>query len=212
MNWMMHWQQYFEDSQYLEALVEQGFVVLDHALPESLYMALVLESREDEHYQAAKISTGGRLETVRSDSTRWIESDPTVNRQAGAEYLEALEALSLVLNRALYLGIRSVEAHYACYQVGQFYAQHRDNASGSDVRAISTVLYLNHGINQVDSNNWRAEWGGALRLVDASDAVQDILPIGNRLVVFQSDLPHEVLPATVVRRSIAGWLRRDTTV
>jgi SM-20-related protein len=210
MNWMVHWQQYFEDSQYIEALAEHGFVVIDHALPERLYTALVLESRHDEHYQVAKITAGGRLETVRSDSTCWIEPDVTEGRRAGAEYLEALEGLGVALNRALYLGIRSVEAHYARYQIGQFYAQHRDNPSGSDVRAISTVLYLNEGADPIDSSLWRSEWGGALRLIDARGTAEDILPTGNRLVVFQSDLPHEVLPATMTRRSIAGWLRRDT--
>jgi SM-20-related protein len=46
-------------------------------------------------------------------------------------------------------------------------------------------------------------------LNDNHDVAHHILPIANRLVVFQSDLPHEVLPANKIRRSIAGWLRRD---
>ena len=78
------------------------------------------------------------------------------------------------------------------------------------MRAISTVLYLNSAVGELQSQqDWQAEWGGALRLEDLHLKAHDILPIANRLVVFQSDLPHEVLPATQVRRSIAGWLRRD---
>lgn len=219
MNWIEYWQIYFDEhANVLDALVDDGFAVIDQALPQDLYAQLVQASQDDAHYQAAKISVGGRHETVRSDSTRWIDEHDEV----GKYYLAALHGLGRVLNQFLYLGIRSVEAHYAQYQIGQFYAEHRDNAKGSDIRAISTVLYLNSDFDSAQNhsqklildtqNNWQAEWGGALRLSDQHDVSHEILPIANRLVVFQSDLPHEVLPATQVRRSIAGWLRRDERV
>jgi SM-20-related protein len=35
------------------------------------------------------------------------------------------------------------------------------------------------------------------------------LPCGNQMVVFDSNLRHEVQAAQQTRRSIAGWLRRD---
>lgn len=212
MNWIEYWQIYFDEhANVLDVLAEDGFAVIDQALPQDLYAQLVQASQDDAHYQAAKISVGGRHETVRSDSTRWIDEHDEV----GKYYLAALHGLGRVLNQFLYLGIRSVEAHYAQYQIGQFYAQHCDNAKGSDVRAISTVLYLNSDLSNAKSDAletqqfWQASWGGALRLNDQHDVSHEILPIANRLVVFQSDLPHEVLPATQVRRSIAGWLRRD---
>lgn len=210
MNWADYWYKYFDDhADVLDRLVDDGFAIIDHALPQDLYLQLVQASQDTTHYQAAKITAGGRLETVRSDSTRWIDTQD----DAGKHYLAVLHGLGDVLNQALYLGIRSVEAHYAQYQVGQFYAQHSDNAKGSNIRAISTVLYLNSTINNsLTSDTWQAEWGGELRLEGLHHTMHDILPIANRLVVFQSDLPHEVLPATQVRRSIAGWLRRDERV
>lgn len=210
MDWAGYWHKYFDDhADVLDRLVDDGFAIIDHALPRDLYLQLVQVSQDQALYQAAKITAGGRLETVRSDSTRWIETQDEV----GGQYLAVLNGLGEVLNQSLYLGIRSVEAHYAQYQVGQFYAQHSDNAKGSNIRAISTVLYLNSAINDSPTNDtWQAEWGGELRLEDLHQAMHDILPIANRLVVFQSDLPHEVLPANKIRRSIAGWLRRDEHV
>lgn len=210
MDWVGYWQKYFDAHTHVfDQLVDDGFSLIDHALPQDLYTQLVQASQETADYQAAKITTGGRLETVRSDSTRWIDHQDEV----GMRYLVVLQGLGDVLNQSLYLGIRSVEAHYAQYQIGQFYARHRDNAEGSNIRAISTVLYLNSEIHDSSTEDrWRSEWGGELRLEDLHHMRHDILPIANRLVVFQSDLPHEVLPATQVRRSIAGWLRRDERV
>ncbi len=212
MNWTEYWQICFDQHAHLlNKLVEDGFAVINQALPNDLFVQLVQESLDNTHYQAAKITAGGRLDAVRSDSTRWIDAEGAI----GSQYLDALRGLGNVLNQSLFLGIRSVEAHYAQYQVGQFYAQHVDNAKGSDVRAISTVLYLWHDLVDVQAGimdvqeNWRPDWGGQLRLNDLRHVPHDILPMINRLVIFQSDLPHEVLPATQLRRSIAGWLRRD---
>ena len=43
---------------------------------------------------------------------------------------------------------------------------------------------------------------------DGSERVEDVLPLGGRLVVFLSeDIPHEVLPTQKERISITGWLR-----
>jgi SM-20-related protein len=217
MDWAGYWQKYFDDHMgVLDTLVDDGFTIIDDALPQDLYAQLVHESLDKTNFQAAKITTGGRLDTVRSDSTRWIDMQDEIGKQ----YLAALLGLGEVLNQFLYIGIRSVEAHFAQYQIGQFYAAHRDNAKESNVRAISTVLYLNDFLSSRNLDNikteqlnsqktWQAEWGGALRLNDNHDVAHHILPIANRLVVFQSDLPHEVLPANKIRRSIAGWLRRD---
>jgi SM-20-related protein len=209
MDWLGYWQALFERGAtggcHLDQLVEDGYAVLDEALPMTLYTALQREGQDAVGYQAAKISGGGRLDAIRSDATRWIEAGAECHG-AGSGYVTALEGLGQYLNQSLYLGVRSVEAHYACYQSGQFYAQHRDNPQGSTLRAISTVLYLN-GESAAD---WPEVWGGALRLIDSHRVAREALPIANRLVIFNSDLLHEVLPATQVRRSIAGWLRRDT--
>lgn len=181
----------------LDQLAETGMVVLHNALPDALLQALRLASRERHGYRAAQLISDGVQQQIRSDATRWLQADDPV----AAAYLRVLQDLGLYLNRQLFLGIRWAEAHFACYQAGQFYAQHRDNPKNGNIRAISTVLYLNPA--------WPAAAGGQLRLIDRQGVVHDILPQDNQLVLFDSDLLHEVCPATQVRYSIAGWLRRD---
>jgi SM-20-related protein len=181
----------------LDQLADAGWVALDNALPDELFLALCQESVAINDYQTAGLVQGGQQIQIRSDQTRWLASTDL----AGQGYLTALASLSEWLNRCLYSGIRHAEAHYACYQTGQFYAIHRDNPIGSNVRAVSTVLYLNQ--------TWNTDWGGQLRIEDRQGMWHQVDPIANRLMVFDSDLRHEVLPATHTRRSIAGWLRRD---
>lgn len=200
------------------ALVEQGFCIIENACPADLFEALMQESKQlQAEFQQAKIAQGGLNQNIRGDATRWLQAED----DAGSIYLGLLEKLGDHLNQQLYSGIRRVEAHYATYGVGDFYKLHRDNpmhspvssqAAGRDSvlravqqsRVISTVLYLNA--------EWQAAWHGELHLQDHSQQWHHILPVPNRLVIFQSNLLHEVCPATHERRSIAGWLRRDESL
>lgn len=135
---------------------------------------------------------------IRGDSTLWLD-DPRCGAPARA-FLDRLDALRIALDRHLFLGLRSVEAHYAAYPPGSGYARHRDRFRDSDARVVSLVAYLNAG--------WQPAHGGALRL-HAAGGTHDILPLGGTAVCFLSELEHEVLPATRERLSIAAWLRRD---
>jgi SM-20-related protein len=137
---------------------------------------------------------------VRGDSTAWLVSD---RDPAESAVLAALDALRVALNRALFLGLADVEAHFACYPAGARYRRHRDRFRDDDARVVSVVLYLN--------DDWAATDGGMLRLFDPLDTERhtDVLPLGGRAVVFLSaDIEHEVQAATRVRRSIAAWMRR----
>ena len=181
----------------LDQLATAGWVLLTDVLPTALLQALRLASREPQGYRSAQLIADGVQQQIRSDATRWLDAKQPVTD----DYLKILEALGAYLNPQLFLGIRWAEAHFACYQAGQFYAPHRDNPKNSQVRAISTVFYLNP--------DWQTDLGGQLRLVDRQGLTHEILPQDNQLVIFDSDLLHEVCPATQVRYSIAGWLRRD---
>lgn len=141
---------------------------------------------------------------VRGDSTLWLD-DPRCG-QAEASHLQALDALRIVLNRSLFLGLRSVEAHFAAYPAGAGYARHRDRfrddaaEAVGNARMVSLVSYLNDAWIEAD--------GGALRL-HLHDGSVDLPPRGGTTVCFLSELEHEVLPATRQRLSIAAWFRRD---
>lgn len=185
----------------IDLLATQGFCVIDDACDSSLLQALQQESSALlSTFKLAKISQGGQADSIRRDRTRWLEpTDP-----AGSHYLQVLARLSDYLNQQLYLGIRRAEAHYAYYDKDDFYKLHRDNPASQNDRVISTVFYLN--------DNWVSTDAGELRLQDSQQQWHHILPQANRLVIFQSDLLHEVCPAQRPRKSIAGWLRRDDTL
>lgn len=63
------------------------------------------------------------------------------------------------------------------------------------------MFYLN--------DNWTANDGGAITVVDKQNETTQLLPQLNRLVVFDSNLLHQVEITNRTRFSIATWLRRD---
>ncbi|MFD0727383.1 2OG-Fe(II) oxygenase [Lysobacter brunescens] len=139
-----------------------------------------------------------RREDIRADSTCWLD-DPRCGEPA-RRFLAVLDEVRTQLNRQLFLGLRSVEAHYAAYPPGGGYARHRDRFRDSDARRVSWVTYLNAGWNDGD--------GGALRIWREDGDTVDLPPVGGS-VCFLSELEHEVLPAGRERLSIACWMRRD---
>ncbi len=148
---------------------------------------------------------------VRGDELCWLGASPHPQEREGlvapasAALLHELDALRVELDRALLLGVRSLEAQYARYAPGTHYPRHldrfSDDASSERGRVLSLVIYLNA--------DWDAADGGMLRLYDGEGGAHDVPPQGGDLVAFLSDrVEHEVLPATRPRWSIAAWLTR----
>lgn len=185
-----------------DALVDTGYLVLDNPLPKSLVDGLLANLQQ----QQASLNPAGvgrqgdyqRNDLVRGDSIQWLE--PGV--PAVTEFLSCMERLREAMNQRLYLGLFDYESHYAVYEPGAFYQKHRDAFRGKPGRKLSSVLYLNP--------EWDERQGGELVLYDEAGE-QELLrlaPAYGRLVLFLSeDFPHEVLPATARRQSIAGWFR-----
>ncbi|OLD65045.1 MAG: hypothetical protein AUI47_03015, partial [Acidobacteria bacterium 13_1_40CM_2_68_5] len=137
-------------------------------------------------------------EDVRGDQVVWLDAESATPAQDC--FWPEIERLRLDLNRELFLGLVSFEAHYAIYLPGARYEAHLDRLGTADERAISCTLYLNTG--------WAAGQGGELRLHLAGRHL-DIPPSGGTLALFRSDtVRHEVLPATRPRFSLTGWFRR----
>jgi len=191
------------------SLVEQGYCILDNALPRVLLTQLMvlLNQLRDGQLKVAGIGrqTDFQIqETVRSDMIHWLEP----NTKTTTEFLQWMESLRVGINRRLFMGLLDYESHFAHYPVGAFYKKHvdvfRDNKNLSQSnRVLSTVLYLNDA--------WQIDDGGALILYaedDDSKVIETLLPESGRLVIFLSEkFPHEVLPANRERKSIAGWFR-----
>ena len=184
----------------LDDLHEHGFAVVNEVYATEYIQSLVQECWSHlAEFRAAGVHNGV-VSHIRRDHILWIGEQQPIAQQ----HIYALEQLSQILNQAFYLGIKQVEAHFACYKAGEFYALHRDNPQQKNDRMISTVFYLHQ--------HWQADWGGQLRLQDKQGQWHIIEPTPNRLVIFQSDLLHEVLLSKQQRLSITAWLRSGNDI
>ncbi|EKU53209.1 oxidoreductase, 2OG-Fe(II) oxygenase family protein [Acinetobacter sp. WC-323] len=186
--------------QILDDLNEFGFALIDDVYSHEYVHSLVHECTSHlAEFRAAGVQNGV-VSHIRSDHILWIDGQLPIAQQ----HLKALEVLSQTLNQAFYLGIKEVEAHFACYNAGEFYALHRDNPQQKNDRMISTVFYVHE--------SWQEDWGGQLRLQDKNGQWHIIQPSPNRLAIFQSDLLHEVLRSKQQRLSITAWLRSGSSI
>ena len=192
--------QTWDIDQIIEDLDQQGFCLIDDAYSSEYMQTLVQECTAHlNEFRDAAIQNGV-VSNIRSDHILWIDEQLAYAQQ----HIQALTALSEQLNRAFYFGIREVEAHFACYNAGEFYALHRDNPQGKNGRIVSSVYYLHE--------QWQADWGGELRLQDKQGEWHIIPPKPNRIALFQSDLLHEVLKSKQQRLSITAWLRNQDSI
>ncbi len=185
-------------------LETQGWLQQDFFLPDELTSSLAAECREMRTVGLLKSAGIGRADgqvlrsDIRGDQIAWLKVGQSI---ACDRYLQIMEDVRLVLNQSLYLGLDEYESHFAIYAPGTYYRKHLDRFRDDDCRTVSAVVYLNP--------DWLPEQGGALRLHTEEKEKEDIAPLGGRLVLFMSaDMPHEVLPATRDRMSLAGWFRR----
>lgn len=193
-----NWYACFSD-ELLTQFEQASFVVLDDCFSQTDLHALQAESGFLA-YKDAHLTHGERIRDIRGDGTHWIDD----GCPAGMAYLASIERLGQFFNQCFYLGIRRAEAHYACYPVGAGYQWHSDNPAGRDERVLSAVYYLN--------DDWGNDDGGEISVIDKLGNRHKLTPKANRLVLFDSNLRHQVEITKRVRYSIATWLRRDDGV
>ncbi|WP_227431261.1 2OG-Fe(II) oxygenase [Psychrobacter sp. I-STPA6b] len=192
------WETYLSETA-LDFFISNGYLLLDDVFSQLDLMALQTESGFID-YREATLTYGQRISHIRGDKIRWIDK----NSPSGMAYLQAIDDLAHFFNRYLFAGIRHCEAHYACYPSGFGYQWHTDNPQGRDERVISAVFYLN--------DEWQKSDGGALEMIDKHGHSHEVLPKANRLIIFDSNLRHQVQIAHRQRYSIATWMRRDNPV
>jgi SM-20-related protein len=187
------------------AIQVEGVAIVPRFADEPLVAALAVEAHRRHaagEFHAAGIGRGAKRAErpdIRGDRIAWLD-EHALSPPEHALWT-ALDALRLALNRRAFLGLFSLEAHYAIYPPGAFYARHRDRFRDDDARVLSWALYLNE--------RWTDADGGALRLHIDGQSAREVLPEGGTLVCFLSDrIEHEVLPTSRTRLSIAGWFRR----
>ncbi|MEH6485535.1 MULTISPECIES: 2OG-Fe(II) oxygenase [Pseudomonas] len=188
----------------IDDLATQGWSLLPGFADQTLTAELAQECRARVKNGALSPARVGRgagqeiREAIRGDQIEWLEPGQSTPTDA---YLQLIDGLRLALNQQLFLGLDSYESHFAFYPAGAFYKKHLDRFRDDDRRTVSVVLYLNE--------QWQDDFGGELRLYLPDGETRDVRPEAGSLVVFMSaDMPHEVLPATRERLSLAGWFRR----
>jgi len=189
-------------SNITDALVENGYIVIQNALDKNLSFKLLKSAQNEPDFTRAGISGAGDLHLDnqrRRDKIHWLDKSD----EAQKEFLEFTEGLREYLNRSLYLGLSYYESHFAIYDKGDFYETHLDAFKNSKNRVVTTVYYLN--------DVWSEDDGGELIVYDENnEEIAKVMPNSNTLVVFMSEkFPHEVLAANRKRYSIAGWFRVD---
>lgn len=191
-----------------QEIYSNSFVVVDNFVDETFRKALLEEQTDllnQGQFKKAAIGKGDQKQVrteIRSDEVLWM--DPTALSPLQAIFWEKVAEVQQVLNRRCFLGLKSFEGHFARYPIGSFYKRHLDQFYAVPHRIVTIILYLNESWTEAD--------GGQLRMYfpqeDGSERVEDVLPLGGRLVVFLSEeIPHEVMPTLKERISITGWLR-----
>lgn len=134
--------------------------------------------------------------SIRGDKIFWLEQG---TEPMESVFFEKIRELMQALNRTFYLGINDFEFHLAIYPENSFYKKHRDAFKNTDARKISVVCYLNPF--------WQPGDGGEL-IIYMEDKSVKLEPTAGTVVIFESHLEHEVLPAFKTRYSLTGWLKR----
>lgn len=189
-------------------IYEKGFSLIPKALPESLITLLTLSQSQlsqRDFYEAGigRQSDHQTVSAIRNDEVCWIDG----STGGGKAWLNWTNGLREYLNRHLFMGLFSFESHFSHYAPGHFSKRHYDAFKGRSNRVLSVVTYLN--------DDWQADDGGELVLYtgDSDDRGLRVLPEKGTLAVFLSEqFPHEVLPASRDRYSIAGWYRVNDTL
>lgn len=167
-----------------------GLISLEPTMCEKLVKRLNHLEKMD-LLRPADVTTAREGHSIRNDFTYWLEKDHDESEKI---FIENLETLQTELKNYFRIGLTHNECHFAVYPEGHYYQMHVDQTAQNNKRFFSFVVYLNE--------NWKPEHGGYLVSSEFK-----ILPEMGTMIVFKSDIPHEVQKGTRVRRSIAGWFR-----
>ncbi len=150
---------------------------------------------------------------IRNDRIFWLDAkldtklDDKLNSLTDVDViiLKQLAALTENLKQYFRMSLTEFECHYAVYDVGHFYKKHLDITVENNKRVFSFVIYLNDA--------WHAGDGGELQGYALDNYAQDkclfrIAPRLGTMVLFKSDLEHEVLMSHKRRYSLSGWIRQ----
>jgi SM-20-related protein len=189
----IHLQHYFSD------LAEKSWAVI----PVDQEVALNLQSsarKRAAEFKPAGISQSLQpVKEIRNDKILWLDS-ATAENEYEKSVLKNLILLQEELRHYFRISLNEFECHFSIYDPGQYYARHKDTLKNNNKRIFSFVLYLNPEWSEAD--------GGQIVGYDGHEVLFRIQPLAGQLLIFKSDVEHEVLPAVRQRFALTGWMRQ----
>lgn len=185
----------------IDQLSEIGYFVWDDFISKEEVKTLISIANEGRHSGEFKKAGIGKQalfqldKSIRGDYIQWL--DRNNNHESVQRFLDQIELLKDNLNETCYLGIKDFETHFAIYPENTFYKKHVDRFQKNAHRVISFVLYLNE--------NWEEDHGGELAIY-LDEKTEKVAPLAGRLLLFRSELEHEVLMSYKTRYSLTGWM------
>ncbi|RUA34045.1 MAG: oxidoreductase [Bacteroidetes bacterium] len=185
----------------IDALSDAGYFIWDDFISiESVkeFVLIANEGSKTGEFKKAGIGKQALFQldkSIRGDYIQWL--DRNNQHKIVLEFLDKMEGLKSALNETCYLGLKDFETHFAIYPENTFYKKHVDRFQQNAHRVISFVLYLNE--------NWQEGDGGELAIY-LNNKTEVVQPLAGRLLLFRSELEHEVLMSYRKRYSITGWM------
>ncbi len=183
---------------YFDQITDQGWAIIDV----DIQFADELRDRLntlilDDAFVMAGLANSIFKISIRNDFISWInnESDQVSEKKLFVH----LNTLRRGLRDYFRMPLVDIEAHYAHYPKNHFYKKHTDQSSIKNRRFFSFVIYLNTA--------WRAIDGGQICGYKKNLEIFNINPDIGKMILFKSELEHEVLECFTDRYSIAGWIR-----
>jgi len=186
----------------IQGLLDKGYESVDQCLSKNEFDGLrksLLKRYENDRFHLAGIGSKEsfqKIEKIRNDQVHWLKKDDINDFETA--FFRYIDGFVDYLNRTCFAGIREYEFHYSVYEQGSFYKKHIDRFRDDDRRSFSIVLYL--------TEDWQKGDGGEL-IIYPGIGMFEVAPVSGRLVVFSSDLPHEVMPSNTLRLALTGWLK-----
>ncbi len=173
-------------------------------LPFETSFALEILSMAQQHYSQGLFQSAHTANdhtgTIRNDQTFWLDQNNMTENPVNIKIFKILDRILSELKSYYRISLDHSECHFAHYQAGCFYKKHSDQAAKNNKRFFSFVIYLNE--------NWLEENGGRLVGYDLNDReIFNILPQIGQMIIFKSDIIHEVLISNRSRWSLTGWFR-----
>jgi SM-20-related protein len=190
-------------------LRENGYCIFPDFFPETITQALssqLLKVWKNGEFIPARVGAG-EFKTfkpeLRSDLILWLDNQSLTD--AENDFYRIMNALRLILNQHLFLGLQEFTSHLAVYPPGAFYKRHIDQLKGMENRIVSCVTYLNHQWSQTDGGRLNLFIPGA-----SGETIVEVEPRAGTFVVFMSnEIEHEVEPSQFNRLSLTGWMVRN---